>query len=139
MLGAFNLGEAARCVIRVGSRTLVGCFGLNSDSRILVDKLRGLLQDHFENDDYSDLEPENIAHVISDILYENNLLLSPIVIGLDRNSKPYICAMDELGIPNIQFSLNYYLTRQFSRCTDFDGSVCRNGNGGPCFVRPLRS
>lgn len=84
-------------MFRVGSRTIIGCFGLDSDSKILMDKLREVLSDHYENSVYTDLEPENVAHLISDILYGQNLLLSPIVIGLDSDHKPYICAMDELG------------------------------------------
>lgn len=95
--GAFNLGEAPRCVFRVGSRTLVGCFGLSSDSKILMDKLRSMLIDHYETENYSDLDSEHIAHVVSDILYESNLLLSPIVVGFDNDGKPTIVAMDELG------------------------------------------
>jgi len=97
ILGAFNLGDATRCVFRVGARTIVGCSGLDSDSKILMDKLREMLVDHYEFGNFSDLEPENIAHLISDILYDHSLLISPIVIGLDSEYKPYICAMDELG------------------------------------------
>ena len=117
-LGAFNLGEAPRCVFRVGSRTLVGCFGLSSDSKILMDKLRSMLIDHYETENHSDLDSNSIAHVVSNILYESNLLLSPIVVGLDRDGKPSIVVMDELGIH--MSSYNYHPFRNFLcfRCTD---------------------
>ena len=116
-LGAFNLGEAPRCVFRVGSRTLVGCFGLSSDSKILMDKLRSMLIDHYETENHSDLDSNNIAHVVSNILYESNLLLSPIVVGLDRDGKPSIVVMDELGIH--MPSYNYHLFRIFFDVTLF--------------------
>jgi 20S proteasome alpha/beta subunit len=94
---AFKLGEVPRCVFRIGSKTVVGCFGLDSDTKVLIDKLREMLIDHYETENISDLEPQHIAHVISDLLYAHRLLVSPIVMGLDNEQKPYICAMDELG------------------------------------------
>ena len=57
-----------------------------------------MLIDHYETENYSDLDSEHIAHVVSDILYQNSLLLSPIVVGFDNDGKPSIIAMDELGI-----------------------------------------
>ena len=67
-----------------------------------MDKLRNMLIDHYETENYSDLDSEHIAHVVSDILYQNSLLLSPIVVGFDNDGKPSIIAMDELGI-HIQY------------------------------------
>lgn len=90
---SFLLGKHPRCVFRIGSKVIVGCFGLDSDARILIRNLRKKLADHLENE----LEPEHIARLISNILYSNNVILSPIVVGIRSNGEPYICSMDGLG------------------------------------------
>jgi hypothetical protein len=37
-----------------------------------------------------ELEPASVARVVSDLLYANNLLLSPIVAGLDQVPAPHM-------------------------------------------------
>lgn len=91
------LGKYSRFVFRAGSKTLVGCFGLDADARTLMHKLRRKLQDHSD----FELDPDNISRVVSDVLYDNNLLLSPMVTGLKRNGYPYICTMDGLGAQTV--------------------------------------
>ena len=71
---------------------------MDSDTRILIDKLREKLTGHYETDDYVDLQPNNVAQLVSDILYSNNLVISPIIIGLRNNNTPYICSMDGIGL-----------------------------------------
>jgi 20S proteasome subunit beta 3 len=45
-----------------------------------------------------DIEPKNVARLISNYLYEHRLYCTPIVVGLDSSSQqPYICSMDGLG------------------------------------------
>lgn len=90
---SFLLGKHPRCVFRIGSKVIVGCFGLDSDTRILIRKLRESLAGHTE----SDLEPEHIARLVSNILYASDVILSPIVVGIRSNGEPYICSMDGLG------------------------------------------
>jgi 20S proteasome subunit beta 3 len=95
--GNMFLGEFPRLVYRVGSKCLLGCFGLDADARTLATKLREKLHNHNEQD----LGPEHIARVVSNSLYENDLILSPIVAGLKENSVPYICTMDGLGAQTV--------------------------------------
>ena len=95
--GTMLLGKHPRMIFRVGSRCVVGCFGLDADSRTLVHKLRSKLMDHMD----SDFGPEQISRIISNTLYDNNFVLSPIITGLRNNGKPYICTMDGLGAQTI--------------------------------------
>ena len=95
--GSMLLGKYPRQVIRVGSKCMIGCFGLDNDSRTLMHKLRRKLRDH--NDE--EIGPENISRVVSDILYNNNLVISPVIVGLQKDGKPYICTMDGLGAQTV--------------------------------------
>lgn len=95
--GTMLLGKYSRFTFRAGSKTLIGCFGLDADARTLMHKLRRKLQDHNDNE----IDPDNISRVVSDVLYKSNLLLSPIVAGLRRNGLPYICTMDGLGAQTV--------------------------------------
>ena len=87
------LGSHPRPILRVGTRTLVGCFGLDAHARALMWNLKEILVDHLD----TEIGPENVARVVSDILYETGMFVSPIVAGLDSDEKPYLCSMDGLG------------------------------------------
>ena len=86
------LGKHPRMIIRAGLKCLIGCYGLDADARTLMYKLRNKLEDQEES-----LEPVQIARLVSDVLYANNFIISPIITGLTRFGKPYICSMDSLG------------------------------------------
>ena len=98
------LGSFPRNIFRIGSRTLVGCFGLDSDARHLIDIVRlKLCYDHTDEH----LQPRNIARVVSDLLYENSLYCCPIVVGIDNTGgkvNPFICSMDGLGALSVSDS-----------------------------------
>lgn len=102
--GSMLIGSIPRNIFRVGSRTLIGCFGLDSDARFLMEKVRSkLCMDHTDEH----LQPNNIARVVSDILYKNSLICGPIVIGIDNKGgkvSPYICSMDGLGAQSVSDS-----------------------------------
>ncbi len=87
------LGMHPRSVYRIGSKTLMGCYGLDADALSLVELLREKLSEHFDSELYAD----NIVRVVSNLLYERNLLISPLLAGMDRNNKPFLCSMDSLG------------------------------------------
>lgn len=87
------LGSHPRLLFRVGTKTIVGCYGLDAHVRLLVDELRSEL----ENIRDSELEPANIAKLISNIMYKMPLQLSPLVAGVDSGGKPFICTMDGIG------------------------------------------
>ncbi|KAJ1419796.1 nucleophile aminohydrolase [Ochromonadaceae sp. CCMP2298] len=94
--GATLLGTHPRFTLRVGASALVGCFGLDADARTLLHLLRRMLG----ASGVGELEPASVARVVSDLLYSNNLLLSPIVAGLDQG-RPYLCTMDGLGAQTV--------------------------------------
>ena len=94
--GGLLLSEHTRPVISVGDNTLIGCYGLESDSYIILSKLRLKLKE-FHN---SDLTPKIVIHVISNILYTSSLYCVPIIAGIDV-SGPYICSMDSLGASTV--------------------------------------
>jgi len=95
--GSMMLGSCPRLCYRIGSKCIVGCFGLDSDVYHLIDLLRMKLIDHADDD----LQPESISRVVSDLLYNNDFLFSPIIVGLTDHCLPYICSMDGLGAQTV--------------------------------------
>ena len=91
--GGMAITSSSRVVHHVGSQCIMGCLGLDSDSRILVDSMRERLASHED----LELEPHSIARCVSNILYEKGLYLTPLITGLDNKGLPYICSMDGLG------------------------------------------
>lgn len=85
------LESQPRDIYRVGSKTLVGFFGLDNDAEGVMGLLRGKVGDLVDEE----LSPAAVARVLSNLLYENPSLVCPIIAGLDR--KPFLCAMDSLG------------------------------------------
>ena len=91
--GSFLLGEFPRLVFCVGSRTLVGCIGLDSDIQSVLEACRERLSSHED----AWVEPQTVARVVSNILYRTRLYVSPMVVGIDSRTGPYICSLDGLG------------------------------------------
>jgi 20S proteasome subunit beta 3 len=95
--GSMLLGSYPRQTIRIGSKCLIGCFGLESDAKALLHKLRK----KFTNIPESAADPASVSRVTSDILYESNYVLSPLVAGLSSSGEPYLCTMDSLGAETV--------------------------------------
>jgi 20S proteasome subunit beta 3 len=95
--GSFLLGQFPRSIYRMGSRTLVGFYGLDSDARTIMERMREKLSNHREDH----LQPSNFARLLSDTLYAGGLICSPILIGLENNGRPFICSMDGLGAQTV--------------------------------------
>jgi len=91
--GSFLLGEYARPMFRVGSRTIVGCIGLDSDAHALREAVTEQLSAH----DDACIEPDAVVRVVSNILYRTRMYVTPVVIGLDSRRGPCISSMDGLG------------------------------------------
>jgi 20S proteasome subunit beta 3 len=92
-LKSFLLDMRPRDIYRVGDNTLIGSIGMEVGTMVLMDSLRSILLAHNKDD----IEPVNVARVISNILYETGLPISPIVVGLDNQGDPFLCSMDGLG------------------------------------------
>ena len=83
--GSFLLGSYPRMLFRVGRRCLVGCIGLDSDARQLLQDVKDKVEEH------SELEPASVARVVSNALYRRRMAVSPIVCGIataGRGSAP---------------------------------------------------
>ena len=91
--GSVMLGQYPRQMFSIGTRIVVGCFGLDADAVFLLDHIRESLAKISP----TNLEPSSVARAISDRLYVSRLMCSPIVAGLSVNGYPYICCMDNLG------------------------------------------
>ena len=100
--GSLLLGEYPRRVYRIGSKVMISCFGLDSDTITLMDTLR----EKIGLDHSGSLDPVCVSRLVSNILYEKRLMCSPIVIGLGGGDKatPYICCMDSLGAQTVSDS-----------------------------------
>jgi len=96
--GGMMITSSERMIYSLGSQCILGCIGLDSDARDLVNAVRLKVSSH------SDLElgPSSLARCVSNTLYEKGLYCSPTIVGLDTNSgAPYICSMDGLGSQTI--------------------------------------
>ena len=91
--GGMMLTSSSRIMHRLGSRCIMGCLGLDSDSHVLLDCIRERLDSHED----LELEPHSIARCVSNVLYEKGLYLTPLIAGLRNNGQVYICSMDGLG------------------------------------------
>lgn len=96
-LKGFMLSQQPRPIYRIGSRTLLGAFGLESDSQMLVESLTEKL-DLYSDDE---IEPKNIARLTSDILYNQKLTITPLIAGLSATGNGYLCSMDSIGAQTV--------------------------------------
>jgi 20S proteasome alpha/beta subunit len=87
------LGQHSRILFLAGSSCVVGCFGLDSDSRQLFEHVQEKLSHITDKDGVG---PDSVANIISKYLYRKQLYCTPIIVGL-CNGAPYICSMDSLG------------------------------------------
>lgn len=94
------LGNHPRDIFKVGSRTLIGCFGLDADADSLMEDVRKQVSEHLD----AELTAASIARVVANLLYEQGYLISPIVAGLEADGRPYLCSMDSLGASTVSRS-----------------------------------
>lgn len=87
------ISHSNRPIIRVGSNTLIGCFGIESHARYLRNALLGKLLNYHDTEVY----PDTVAHLISDIQYKLGIYNVPILVGIKKDGKPFIASMDQLG------------------------------------------
>ena len=102
--GPFLLGQFPRCMFRVGSKTLIGFYGLDSDARSIMDKMNDDIVQHYDHE----IDSKNVARLLSDKLYSSGLQCSPIIVGLSNEGEPHICSMDGLGAQTV--SNNFAVT-----------------------------
>lgn len=86
----------------VSDKLYYGLAGLVSDVQTLSEKFR------FRSNMYSlreerDMTPKTFAHMVSSALYEKRFgpyYAEPVIAGLEKDGKPFICSMDLIGCIN---------------------------------------
>ncbi|KAJ1729634.1 proteasome core particle subunit beta 3, partial [Coemansia biformis] len=89
-------------VFPITERTYVGLPGLATDVKTLHDRFR-MRVNLYKHREERTIEPETFANMVSHTLYERRFgpyFVEPVVAGLDKNGKPFICGMDLIGCLN---------------------------------------
>eukprot|EP00162_Nutomonas_longa_P000138 comp10169_c0_seq1/m.12130 comp10169_c0_seq1/g.12130 ORF comp10169_c0_seq1/g.12130 comp10169_c0_seq1/m.12130 type:complete len:205 (+) comp10169_c0_seq1:50-664(+) len=86
-------------VFRVHDRLFVGLPGLASDMQTVARDFRMRTNLYQLKEDRA-IEPRAFSGMVSAALYERRFgpwFVEPVIAGLDKDDKPYLCAMDLLG------------------------------------------
>ncbi|KAI8061741.1 nucleophile aminohydrolase [Gongronella butleri] len=89
-------------IFKVSEKSFVGLPGLASDVLTLSERFRFKVN-MYKMKEERDIEPKTLAHMVSSTLYERRFgpyFVEPVVAGLDKNNKPFICSMDLIGCIN---------------------------------------
>ncbi|KAJ2372478.1 proteasome core particle subunit beta 3 [Coemansia sp. RSA 2607] len=89
-------------VFPMTGRTYIGLSGLATDVKTVHDTLR-MRVNLYKHREERVIEPRTMAHMVSHMLYERRFgpyYIEPIIAGLDKNQKPFICGTDLIGCPN---------------------------------------
>ncbi|KAI7864352.1 nucleophile aminohydrolase [Spinellus fusiger] len=100
-------------IFKAGERTFVGLPGLATDVLTLFlhrELMVGVRSEKFRSkvnmykmQEEREMEPKTLAHVVSSTLYERRFgpyFVEPVVAGLGKDNKPFICSMDLIGCIN---------------------------------------
>lgn len=87
------VGKFPREIYRVGSKALLGMDGLELGGNIFVHELQRYLLGIADED----LDPSNIAQLVSNKLIGAPRMISPIVAGLETDGECFVCSMDGIG------------------------------------------
>ncbi|KAJ2221039.1 proteasome core particle subunit beta 3, partial [Coemansia sp. RSA 485] len=90
-------------VFRMTDRAFIGLSGLATDVKTVHDTLR-MRVNLYKHREERVIEPKTMAHLVSHMLYERRFgpyYIEPIVAGLDKDNKPFICATDLIGCLNV--------------------------------------
>lgn len=93
--GGTFITQDPRAIYKLGDRTLLGSFGLETDADSLVSIAQNILIQNLLDSETT--EPCTVAKLISILLYSGKYFSSPLIAGLMLNGKPYICSMDGIG------------------------------------------
>lgn len=82
-------------------KLMIGLTGMASDVQTISEKLRFRMNLYKLKED-RDMRPATFSSVVSNMLYSQRFgpwFVEPVVAGLGKDNKPYLCAMDLLGAP----------------------------------------
>ena len=89
-------------MFKASEKTFIGLPGLATDVLTLADRFR-FKTNMYKMREEREMEPKTLAHMVSSTLYEKRFgpyFVEPIVAGLGKDNKPFICAMDLIGCIN---------------------------------------
>ncbi|ORY90517.1 nucleophile aminohydrolase [Syncephalastrum racemosum] len=83
-------------------KSFIGLPGLATDVLTLAERFRFKIN-MYKMREERDIEPKTLAHMVSSTLYERRFgpyFVEPVVAGLGKDNKPFICSMDLIGCIN---------------------------------------
>ena len=86
-------------VFKIHDKLMLGLSGLMTDIQTLNQLFRYKLN-IYEMEESRQIQPSTFANLVSSSLYEKRFgsyFSEPIIAGLDKENKPYLCMMDSLG------------------------------------------
>lgn len=89
-------------IFQASEKTFIGLPGLATDVLTLSDRFR-FKTNMYKMREEREMEPKTLAHMVSSTLYEKRFgpyFVEPVVAGLGKDNKPFICAMDLIGCIN---------------------------------------
>lgn len=97
--GFITTSKAFQRIFKITPRIYVGLPNFVPDCQFLLKKIKKHVA-LFCLDEGRDIEPQELANLISYLLYSKRrspLYTSPVVAGIDSAGQPYVCGMDCLG------------------------------------------
>ncbi|KAI8338912.1 nucleophile aminohydrolase [Chlamydoabsidia padenii] len=89
-------------IFQASEKSFIGLPGLATDVLTLADRFRFKVN-MYKMREERDIEPKTLAHLVSSTLYERRFgpyFVEPVVAGLGKDGKPFICSMDLIGCIN---------------------------------------
>ncbi|KAF7731674.1 proteasome core particle subunit beta 3 [Apophysomyces ossiformis] len=89
-------------IFQATDKTFIGLPGLATDVLTLAERFRFKVN-MYKMREERDIEPKTLAHVVSSTLYERRFgpyFVEPVIAGLGKDNKPFICSMDLIGCIN---------------------------------------
>ncbi|KAJ1984335.1 proteasome core particle subunit beta 3 [Dimargaris verticillata] len=89
-------------IFTMTDKTMIGLAGLATDVLTLRDQFR-LKTKLYQLEENRVIEPQTFANMVSSTLYSKRFgpyFIEPVVAGLDKHDKPFICSMDTIGCIN---------------------------------------
>ncbi|KAJ1943351.1 proteasome core particle subunit beta 3, partial [Linderina macrospora] len=89
-------------VFSITDRTYIGLPGLATDVKTLYDRFRFNVNLYRQREERI-IEPKTFSSLVSHMLYERRFgpyFVEPVIAGLDKDDKPFVCGMDLIGCPN---------------------------------------
>merc|ERR1719310_1333526 len=88
-------------IFKVHNKLYIGLPGLATDVQTIRDTLK-FKMNLYKLREEREIKPETFGHLVSGMLYEKRFgpyFVEPVIAGLDKDNKPYVCAMDLIGAP----------------------------------------